>query len=60
MSFLTVLEDDFKSMDCNVNFEMFWSPQALNKMCNEQVSDSMSEDDENVWFLGLSKHMLMQ
>ena len=57
---LTMLEDDFKLMGYDVNFKTFQSLQALNKMCNEQVSDSMSEDDENVWFLGLSKHMLMQ
>ena len=28
-------------------------------MCNKQVADTVLEDDENVQFLNLSKHMLM-
>ena len=57
---LTVLEDDFKSMGNHIEFKTFQSPRALNSMCDEQVSDSMSNDNENMWFLGLSKCTLMQ
>ena len=47
-------------MGCNIDFKMFQSLQALNKMCNKQVLDSMSKDNENMWFLGLSKFTLMR
>ena len=57
---LTVLEDDFKSMRNHIEFKTFQSPPALNSTCDKQVSDSMSNDNENMWFLGLSKHTLMQ
>ena len=56
---MTMSEDNFKSMGCNIDFKMFWSPQALNKMHNKQVLDAMLESDENMWFLDLSKCMLM-
>ena len=56
---LTMSEDDFKSMGYNVDFKTFQSLQAQNKMCDKQVLDSMSEDDENVLFLDLSKCTLM-
>ena len=56
---MTVSEDDFKAMGCDVDFKMFHSPQAVNKMHNEQVLDKMFKNDENVWFLALSKHTLM-
>ena len=39
---------------------MICSLQALNKMCNEQVSDAMSKGNANVWFLGWSKCTLMR
>ena len=32
----------------------------MNKMYNEQVLDTMSEDNKNMWFLGLTKHMLVR
>ena len=56
---VVVSEDNFKSMGCNIDFKTFQSLQALHMMCNEQVVDSASEDDENVWFLELIKCMLM-
>ena len=53
-------KDNFKSMEHDIDFfKMFRSPQALNKMHDKQVRDTMLESDENVWFLGLSKYMLM-
>ena len=56
---LTVSEDDFKSMGHDIDFKMFRTLQALNKMCNKQVSDTMSEDNKNMWFLNLGKQMIM-
>ena len=29
-------------------------------MCNEEVLDTMSESNKNMWFFGLTKCMLMQ
>ena len=56
---LTVSEDDFKSMGHDINFKTFRTLQALNKMCNKQVLDTMSEDNKNMWFLNLGKQMIM-
>ena len=56
---MTMSEDDFKSMGYNINFKTFRALQTLNKMCNEQISDSVSEDDKNVWFLNLGKRTVM-
>ena len=52
---LTVEEDDFNSMGHDINFKTFCALQTLKKMLNKQISDIMSEDDENVWFLNLGK-----
>ena len=57
---LTVTEDDFKSAGHDIDLKMCWRKQGLNKMCDEQPLDAMSESSENMWFLGLSKHVLMQ
>ena len=57
---LVMMEDDFKSVGSVIDFETFQSPQGLNNVCNKQVLDEMSKSDENVWFLSLSKQMLMQ
>ena len=32
----------------------------MSKMYNEQVLDTMSEDDENTWFLNLKKRSVMR
>ena len=57
---LTMLEDDFQLMGYDINFKTFRNLQMLNKMCNKQVLDTMSEDDENLWFLSLSKRGVMR
>ena len=55
---LTATKENFKSMDFDVDFQLFQSLQGL-KMCNEQVLNTMSESNKNMWFLSLSKHLLM-
>ena len=57
---LTMSEDDFKSMGYDVDFKTFCTLQALNKMYNEQILDTMSKDDKNMWFLNLGKQMVMR
>ena len=52
---LTVSEDDFNSMGCNVNFKTIRTLQAINKMYNKQILDTTSKNDKNVWFLNLGK-----
>ena len=52
---LTMLEDEFKSMEHDIDFKTFHTLQVLNKMYNEQILDMMSKDDKNMWFLNLGK-----
>ena len=40
-------------MGHDINFKTFHTLQTLNKMHNEQILDTVSEDDENLWFLNL-------
>ena len=56
---LTVSEEDLKLMGHDVNFKTFRALQTLKKMLNKQISDVMSEDDENMWFLNLGKWTVM-
>ena len=56
---LTMSKDDYKSMGYDFNFKTFQTLQAVNKMCKEQILDTMSKDDKNVWFLNLGKQMVM-
>ena len=56
---LTVLKDCFKSMGYDIDLKTLRTLQALNKMHNEQVSDAMSKDDKNMWFLDLEKQTVM-
>ena len=57
---LTMLEDDFKLMGYKIDFKTFRTLQTLDKMCNKQILDTMSKDDENVWFLNLGKQTVMR
>ena len=47
---VAVNQEDFKSVGHDVNFMMFQSSQALNKMCNKEPPDTMLEADEQMWF----------
>ena len=57
---LTMSEDDFKSIGYDIDFKTFRTLQALNKMYNEQILDTMSKEDKNMWFLNLGKQMVMR
>ena len=57
---LTVSKDDFKLMGHHIDFKTFRALQALNKMCNEQVSDALPKDNEKMWFLNLGKRTVMR
>ena len=56
---LTMLEDDFKLMGYDINFKTFRTLQTINKIYNKQISDAMSKDDKNMWFLSLNKRVVM-
>ena len=56
---MTMSEDDFKLMGYNVDFKTFHALQTLNKMYNKQILDTISKDDENMWFLNLGKRTVM-
>ena len=56
---LTMLEDDYKSIGHNIHFKTFRTSQTVNKMCNEQILDTVSEDDKNMWFFNLNKQFVM-
>ena len=56
---LTMSEDDFNSMGCDINFKTFHALQTMNKMYNEEITDATSESDETLWFLGLEKSNIM-
>ena len=57
---LTMSEDDCKLMEYDIDFKTFRTLQTINKMCNEQILDSMSKEDENMWFLNLNKQIVMR
>ena len=56
---LGLTEDDYQSMGFNIDFKTFRTLQTLNKMYDEQVLDAMSKEDENTWFLDMSKRGVM-
>ena len=56
---LTMSEDDYKSMGYDIDFKTFCTLQTINKMYNEQISDSMSQEDKNMWFLDLNERIVM-
>ena len=56
---LALLEDDYQLMGHNIDFKTFHILQTLNKMCDEQVLDTMSKEDKNTWFLNLNKRSVM-
>ena len=49
----TMSEDNFKSMGYDIDFKTFCALQAVNKMHNKQILDTISKDDKNMWFLNL-------
>ena len=57
---LTMSEDDYQLMGYDINFKTFCALQTINKMYNKQILDSMSEYDENMWFLNLNKRVVMR
>ena len=57
---LTMLEDDFKLMGYDIDFNTFCALQVLNKMYNEQILDKTSKDNKNMWFLNLGKCIIMR
>ena len=57
---LTMSEDNYKSMGYGIDFKTFHTLQTINKMYNKQISDSMSKDDKNMWFLDLNEQIVMR
>ena len=57
---LTMSEDNYKSMGYDIDFKTFYTLQTINKMYNKQISDSMSKDDKNMWFLDLNEQIVMR
>ena len=54
-------DEDYQSMGYNIDFKTFRTLQTVIKIYNEQILESMSEEeDKNMWFVNLNKRIVMR